>query len=128
MPGSGTCRRAVISSSAQVGDDGGPGPLAGDGQDAGNVVGVLGMLRRGVGEHRVDRGQPQVPGPGGVAPLVLEVVEETADQRGAEIGEVQVRGCLAPSGKRRTAAGAARWRGRSGWCGRWPGAAASAGR
>jgi hypothetical protein len=69
--------------------------VSGDGQDAGNVVGVLGVLRGGVGEHRVDCGEPQVPGPCGVAPLVLEVVEETGDQRRAEIGEVQFRGCLA---------------------------------
>ena len=82
----------------QVGDDGGPESLAGDGQDAGDVVGVLGVLRRGVGEHRVDCGEPQVPGPDGVAPLVLKVVEETGDQRRAEVGEVEFGGCLAPLG------------------------------
>jgi len=43
----------------------------------------------------VDRGKPQVPGPHGVPPLVFEVIEETGNQRRAEIGEVEFRGCLA---------------------------------
>src|ERR1035441_8256776 len=51
--------------------------------------GVLGVAERGELEQRVDRRQPGVPGPGAVAALMLEVIEERRDERRAEICEVE---------------------------------------
>ena len=45
---------------------------------------------RGVAAERVDRGEPGVAGPGTVATIMLEVVEERADQRRVEIIEVKL--------------------------------------
>ena len=49
-----------------------------------------GWLQGGVAVERVDRRQAGVAGRGRVAALVLEVVEERADQRRVEVGEVQL--------------------------------------
>jgi len=65
--GSGVRRRAAISSSPS-GYDGGPESLAGDGQDAGDVVGVLGCCARRR-RTRVDGGN-RSSGSGRVAPLM----------------------------------------------------------
>ena len=58
------------------------------------VAACSGWRRRGVAVERVDRRQPGVAGPEAVAALLLEVVEERADQRRVEVGEVQPVGCL----------------------------------
>ena len=50
---------------------------------------MLGVAQRGVAEQRVDRGEPGVAGADAVAALVLEVVQERADQRRVEIVDVQ---------------------------------------
>src|ERR1039458_3432580 len=97
---------------------------------------LIGVPRRGgerggpgIEEQRVDRGKAQVPGPVGVASLVFEVVEETGDQQRVEVGEVERRGCLALlRGGEQQQEPPAGEHGRSGWCGRLPRAAASAGR
>jgi hypothetical protein len=56
---------------------------------------MLGMAQRGVGEQRADRGQPQVPGPGAVAPLVFEMVQERRDGGGVQVVPVEFGGRLA---------------------------------
>ena len=66
-----------------------------DRQDALDRVGVLGVAQRAVAKQRADRGQAGVAGAGRVAALVLEVVEERADQRGVEVVDVQIAGLLA---------------------------------
>ena len=72
--------------------------LGGDGQDAADQRGVLGVLERGVAEQRPDRGQPQVAGPGGVAAVGLEVVEEGGDHLVAEVVPAERGGRLAGGG------------------------------
>ena len=69
--------------------------------------GVLGMpeQRRTV-EQGSDRGQAEVPGPGAVAALGLEVLEERGDQRRVEVVRVQRRRCLPVCVLRRSAAAA----------------------
>ena len=52
--------------------------------------GVLGVAQRGVAEQGVDRRQPGVAGAGAVAAVVFEVVEEGADQRRVQVGEVEL--------------------------------------
>ena len=69
--------------------------LAGSRSRAPIVCGVLGVAQRGVPVERVDRRQPGVAGAGAVAAVVLEVVEERADQRRVEVGEVESAGLLA---------------------------------
>lgn len=64
-------------------------PLRRDGQDTLDVRGVLGMAKGGEPEQRTDRRQARVAGPDTVAPVVLEVVEERADQRGVKVGDVE---------------------------------------
>jgi hypothetical protein len=63
--------------------------FGGDRQDPGDVSGVLGVAQRGEGEQGADCGEPGVAGPYAVAPLVLDVVEESGDQRGVQVGDVQ---------------------------------------
>ena len=53
--------------------------------------GMLGMAKGRISEQRADRGKPGVAGAHAVLPLVLQVVEEGADQRGIEIVDVQLR-------------------------------------
>ena len=74
----------------EPGDQGLVESLGRDGQDPGDRLGVLGMLQGGVGEHGVDRGEPGVAGARAVAADLLEVVQERADQRRVEVGEVEL--------------------------------------
>ena len=74
----------------EVGDEGLVVALGRDRQHPGDHRGVLGVAQRGVAEQRVDRGQPGVAGAGAVAAVVFEVVEERRDQRGVEVGEVEL--------------------------------------
>ena len=90
--------------------------------------GVFGMAQGGEAEQGVDRGQAGVAGPDAVAALVFEVVEEPADQRGVEVGDVQRARARGRSARRRSRAAAAGCRGRRRWCGRWRGAGGSADR
>ena len=64
---------------------------------------MFGVAQGRVGEQRADRGQPQVAGPGGVAPAGFEVLEERGDQLGVEVGPVQgggrLAGCLLGEGE-----------------------------
>ena len=66
-------------------------PLGGDRQHLLDQRGVLGVAQRRVGEQRPDRGQPQVAGPGAVATLGLEMVQERADRFGGQVLPVQRR-------------------------------------
>ena len=79
----------------QEGDDPLVGPLGRDRQHPLDERGVLGVAQGGVAEQRADRGQPHVAGPGAVAPLVLEVVQERADRGGVQVGQVELGGHLA---------------------------------
>ena len=45
---------------------------------------MLGMTKRGVSEQGADRGKPSVTGAHAIFPLLLEVVEEGADECGIE--------------------------------------------
>ena len=54
---------------------------------------MLGVAQGREPEQRPDCGQPGVAGPGPGAAFALEVVQERADQRGVQVGEVQP-GCL----------------------------------
>ena len=69
--------------------------FGGDLEHAADVGGVLGVSGGGVLVERVDRRQPGVAGPDGVAAVCFEVVEERADQRRVEIGEVKLTRLLA---------------------------------
>jgi hypothetical protein len=55
---------------------------------------VLGVPEGRIAEHGVNGRQPGVPGAGAVSPLPLEVVEEVADQRGVQVGDVEPGGLL----------------------------------
>ena len=70
-------------------DQGGIGPLAGDGEHPAGQRGVLGAAQRCVGEQRVDSSEPVVSGSDAVAPLGIQVTEERADERRVQVGEVQ---------------------------------------
>jgi hypothetical protein len=58
-------------------------------------VRLLGVFERSEAVEGVDRPEPGVAGPGAVAPVLLEVVEERADQRRVEIVDVQLERLLA---------------------------------
>ena len=79
----------------EVGDRGALVALGGDLDHAGDRRHVLGVAEGGVAVERVDRRQPRVAGRDDVAALVLEVVEERADQRRVQVGELQAVGLLA---------------------------------
>ena len=87
---------------AAVGDQGLVVSLGRDGQDAGDHLGVLGVAQRCVAEQRADRGEPDIAGPGTVAPVAFEVIQECADQRGVQVVQVQLAGLLfaLPGGER----------------------------
>ena len=65
------------------------GPLGRDRQDPGDVGTVLRVAQGREAEQRMDRGQPGVTAADGVAPLALEVVEECADHRRVQVGDIQ---------------------------------------
>ena len=52
--------------------------------------GMLWMPKRRVSEQRADRGKPSIAGAHAIFPLMLQVVEEGADQRGIEIVDIQL--------------------------------------
>jgi len=79
----------------EVGDEVALGSLGRDGEHALDGAGVLGVLQGKVAEQRVDRSQPVIASGGAVAPLALEMVQERADQRRVEFGDVEGGGCLA---------------------------------
>ena len=54
--------------------------------------GVLGMTEAGEPVEGADRCQPGVAGADGVLPVVLEVLQERADQVGVELAEVELGG------------------------------------
>jgi hypothetical protein len=66
-----------------------------DGEHAGDGLGVLGVAQGRVAEHGADGGEAGVAGAGGVAAFAFEVVEEVADQRGIQVGDVELSGLLA---------------------------------
>src|SRR6266576_2002678 len=58
------------------------------------VAACSGVAQRGPGEQGPDGGQPVVAGAGAVAAVVFEVVQERGDQRGVEVGDVELAGVL----------------------------------
>ena len=70
--------------------DGPVGAFVGDREDALDDGGVGGFSVGREAEHRADRGESGVAGPDRVVPFVFEVVQERGDQRGVEIGEVEL--------------------------------------
>ena len=99
-----------------------------DRQHPGDVGGVLGMAQRREAEQGVDRGQPGVAAADGVAALMFEVVEERADHRRVQVGDVEAawRGSGALGGEAEQQPPGCR--GRRRWCAGWPGAGRSAAR
>ena len=73
----------------EVGDQGLVIALGRDRQHPLDVGGVLGMAQHGVLEQGADRGQPGVAGPDAVAAVVFQVVQERADHRRVQVGDVQ---------------------------------------
>ena len=73
----------------EEGDLGAVEPFGWNGQHAADQLGVFGMGERRVGEQGPDRGEPQIPCPGGVLTLRFEMVEERSDRVGVEIGPVE---------------------------------------
>ena len=112
----------------EVADDGPLAPPWRDRQDLADDGGVLGCPGGGVAEQRVDRGQPGVAGGAAVAPVVFQVLQERADQRGVEVGEAELAGCLPGLGAARSRAAAGTCRGRRRRCSGWPSSAGRAGR
>jgi hypothetical protein len=53
--------------------------------------GVAGVAQRAVVKEGVDRGEPDVAGAGGVAALLLEVLQKGADRRRVEVADLQLR-------------------------------------
>ncbi len=52
------------------------------------------MAQGGVSEQRADGGQAGVTGADAIVPLVFQVIEEGADDRGVEVIDVQLRWLL----------------------------------
>jgi hypothetical protein len=93
-----------------------------DGQDPADQGGVLGVAQGGVAEQGVDRGQAGVAGPGAVAPPGFQVGEERGDQRGVQVGQVELAWVLpgaVPGEVQQQPEGVP---GRRRWCAGWPGA------
>jgi hypothetical protein len=65
-------------------------PLGGDGKDAADERGVLGVPERREGKQRPDRGEPDVAALDRQAPGALEVIEEAPDHLGVEVGEAEL--------------------------------------
>ena len=66
------------------------GAFARDREHALGQRGVLGVPQRAVVKERVDRGEPDVAGAGGVPALLLEVLKKRADRRRVEVGDLQL--------------------------------------
>jgi hypothetical protein len=73
----------------EVGDGLAVGPFGRDGHDALDDGCVVEVAQCREAEQRVDRGQPGVAGADAVAAVVFEVVEERADQRRVEVGDLE---------------------------------------
>ena len=99
-----------------------------DREDPGDRLSVLGVAQGGVAEPGTDRGKPGVAGAGAVAAVVFKMVEEVADERGIQVGDVESARAVSRCGPRRTPGAAARRRGRRRRSGRWRAAAGPAGR
>ena len=56
---------------------------------------MLGMAEGGVAEERADGREARVAGAHAVAAFLLEVVQEAADERGVEVGQVELAGLFA---------------------------------
>jgi hypothetical protein len=57
------------------------------------------MAQGRVGEEGVDRREPGVAGPGAVAAVCLQVLQERGDRRGVEVGDAErARGFPGPGG------------------------------
>jgi hypothetical protein len=69
--------------------------FGGDREHAGDHVGVRGVAQSRESEQRPDRCGAHVSGAGGVVALVLEVVEERADQADVEVGDLELGWLLA---------------------------------
>jgi transposase InsO family protein len=82
--------RSASTSAGEVGRDGVLGSFVGDRENALNQRRVRGFAVGGVAEHGTDRSEARVASPHGVATLVFEVVQEPADQRSVEIGEIEL--------------------------------------
>ena len=52
---------------------------------------MLRVTKRGVSKQRTDRGEPGVAGTHAIVPLMLEMVEEGADELGIDVVDVQLR-------------------------------------
>jgi hypothetical protein len=70
--------------------------LAGDREHALDLPGIGGLLECGVTEECTDRGEAQVARLDPDRPAHLEIVEEGADERGVEVGQIEPGGRLAP--------------------------------
>jgi hypothetical protein len=66
-----------------------------DRENAGDVRRMLRVTQGGVAEQRVDGREPSVARAHGISSLVLEVIQERANERSVDIGEVQGGGRLA---------------------------------
>jgi hypothetical protein len=75
--------------------------LGRNGEHTLDYAGVLGMAKRGVAEQRADRSQSSITGAHSILPLVLEVVEEGANQWGVEVVDLQLRGLRAAQRRRK---------------------------
>ncbi len=96
MPGSpvGDGEQRVGFGRGEVADDGPVAPPRRDGQDLTDHDGVLGGPRGGIPEQRMDSSQPRVAGRAAVAPLLFQVLQERADQRGVQVSEAEPAGSL----------------------------------
>jgi hypothetical protein len=75
-------------------------PLGRDVQDAGDEQGMLWVLERGEGEQGADRGQADVAGPGAVAALVLQMIEERRDHVCGPPSPASQEACRRAAGRR----------------------------
>jgi hypothetical protein len=74
----------------EIDDTRSAGPLGGDGQDASDELGVLGVPERGLTEKGVDGCQARVAGGGTDVALMLEHVQEPGDRLIIEVREVEL--------------------------------------
>jgi hypothetical protein len=74
----------------EIGDQRGFVSFRGDREDLSDQACVLRVQRRGEDEQRMDRREADIAGRRGAFPPVFQVVEEVADQRRGDAGDVQV--------------------------------------